>query len=95
MAKKVSAMFEASLTKNAEKGGAWLAKITITNEGETTPYVVEYASWTNASACKRWVKARVQELTPKKNCKVIASQNLDAKGKPLGWHGAVGFKKDA
>lgn len=95
MAKKVSASFTAVLTKDNVKGAAWLAEVSIKDDGVDEPITVERTAWSNASAGKRWVKERVQALTPRKSCKMIpTTQNLDAKGKPLGFVGVVGFKRE-
>jgi hypothetical protein len=37
----------------------------------------------------------VQELTPRKSVKMIASTNLDAKGKSVAFVGQIGYKRDA
>ena len=95
MAKKVNVVFYAEAIKNAEKGGAWLTTIKITDEGMETPHKTLTAAWSNASAAKRWIKEQVQALTPRKSVKMIATtQNLDAKGKPLAWVGQIGYKRD-
>lgn len=94
MARKVSSTFHASLTKNDVKGGAWLAQVSLTDEGMETPYKVEITAWANASAGKRWVKERVQALTPRKSCKMIPTSQVDAKGKPVSFIGALGFKRE-
>jgi hypothetical protein len=61
-----------------------------------TPNQVMTSAWSNASAAKRWIKEMVQELTPRKSVKMIATtQNLDAKGKPLAFVGQIGYKRDA
>ena len=93
--KKVSTTFTATLTKNDVKGGAWLAQIALQDEGMTSPYKVETQAWSNASAGKRWVKERVQALTTRKSCKMIAGDKLDAKGKPTKFVGAIGYKREA
>ena len=94
MAKKQVAYFAVTLTKQNIKGSAWLAHIQVTNDGEPTAYHTEVSAWTSAGAGKRWVKERLKALTDRKSVKLIAStQNLDAKGKPLGFAGQVGFKK--
>jgi len=96
MSKKVNATFYAEAIKNPEKGGAWLATIRITDEGVDTPSQELVTSWSNASASKRWIKEKVQELTPRKSVKMIATtQNLDAKGKPLAFVGQIGYKREA
>lgn len=95
MPKKVNVVFYAQAIKNADKGGAWLTTITITDEGMDVPTNTLTAAWSNASAAKRWIKEKVQELTPRKSVKMIATtQNLDAKGKPLAWVGQIGYKRD-
>jgi len=95
MTKKVNVVFYAETIKNAEKGGAWLTTIRITDEGMDIPNETLTAAWSNASAAKRWIKEKVQELTPRKSLKLVATtQNLDAKGKPLAWVGQLGYKRD-
>jgi hypothetical protein len=95
MAKKVNVVFYAETIKNQAKGGAWLTTIKITDEGMEVPNNTLTAAWSNASAAKRWIKEKVQELTPRKSVKMIATtQNLDAKGKPLAWVGQIGYKRD-
>mgnify|MGYP003340924791 CR=1 FL=1 len=94
MAKKVSSSLLATLIKNPEKGGAWLAQVALKDEGMDNPYKVETTAWSNASAGKRWVKARTIVLTPKKNCKMISNGQLDAKGKPISFVGQIGFKRE-
>lgn len=93
MAKKVNAVFEATLNKNDVKGGAWLAKIKTYDEGMDAHHH-EISAWANASAAKRWVKERVQALTPKKSVKFIAHDELDAKGKPVYLSGSVKYKRE-
>lgn len=96
MSKKVNVTFYAETIKNQAKGGAWLTTIRITDEGMDTPHEVITSAWSNASAAKRFIKEKVQELTPRKSVKMIATtQNLDAKGKPLAWVGQIGYKRDA
>jgi hypothetical protein len=96
MSKKVNVTFYAETIKNQAKGGAWLTTIRITDEGMDTPHEVITSAWSNASAAKRWIKEKVQELTPRKSVKMIATtQNLDAKGKPLAFVGQIGYKRDA
>jgi hypothetical protein len=96
MSKKVNVTFYAETIKNQAKGGAWLTTIRITDEGVDTPHEVITSAWSNASAAKRFIKEKVQELTPRKSVKMIATtQNLDAKGKPLAFVGQIGYKRDA
>jgi hypothetical protein len=94
MSKKVNVTFYAQTIKNQEKGGAWLTTIHITDEGMDTPNQVITAAWSNASAAKRFIKEKVQELTPRKSVKMIASTNVDAKGKPIAFVGQIGYKRD-
>ena len=97
MAKKSVYLFSASAVKNTEKGGAWLAKISLTNNSsDSEEYgagTTELTSWSNASACKRWIKAKVQAMTPRKSVKMIATAAKDAKGKPVQFDGSLLFKK--
>jgi hypothetical protein len=95
MAKKVNVTFYAQTIKNQSKGGAWLTTIHITDEGMETPNQVITAAWSNASAAKRWIKEKVLELTPRKSVKMVASTNLDAKGKTVAFVGQIGYKRDA
>lgn len=92
MAKKLEASFKAEICKNTEKGGAWLATYTLTKEGEEIGYVTE--AWSNASAAKRWVKAKVVERTPRKSIKMeITSKDLN--DKPTCLEGVLSYKVDA
>ena len=95
MAKKVSAVFEATLKKNPEKGGAWLARVSTRDEGMDENNVV-IAAWSNASAGKRWIKEMVVKLTPRKSVKMTACTTTppDAKGKPMAFDGKVDYKRE-
>jgi hypothetical protein len=95
MAKKVNSTFSANIVKNQAKGGAWLATITLSDEGIDTPFDSYQSAWANASAAKRWIKELVQLKTPRKSVKMIASDLLDAKNKPTRFDGAITFKRDA
>ena len=92
MAKKVVKTFTAKLNKNIEKGGAWMAIISITTDGMDGTDVLNTSAWSNASAGKRWVKSQVQALTPRKSVKMIAGEGKDAKGKPTSVVGVVTFR---
>jgi len=92
MAKKVVKTFSANLNKNLEKGGAWMAIISITTDGMDGTDVLNTSAWSNASAGKRWVKSQVQALTPRKSVKMIAGEGKDLKGKPTSFVGVVTFK---
>ena len=91
MAKKVVKTFTAKLNKNTEKGGAWMAIISITTDGMDGTEILNTSAWSNASAGKRWVKSQVQALTPRKSVKMIAGEGKDAKGKPPSVVGVVPF----
>jgi len=54
MVKKIVKTFSANLNKNTEKGGAWLATVTVSDADGTAGFVYQ-AAWSNASAGKRWV----------------------------------------
>ncbi len=90
MAKKVVKTFNAALIKNIEKGGGWLAVVTVKIEDITETQIMN--PWTNASAGKRWIKNQVQLLTPRKSIKMLAGTDLDEKGKPLSFVGVVTFR---
>jgi len=92
MAKKVVKTFTANLNKNLEKGGAWMAIISITTDGMDGTDVLNTSAWSNASAGKRWVKSQVQALTPRKSVKMIAGEGKDIKGKLTSFVGVVTFK---
>lgn len=94
MAKKISAGFEAELRKNKEKGGAWIAEYSVTRADYDKPIKAEYSAWSNASAGKRWLKSMVLENTNKKSIKMIATSEVDEKGKPVAFNGEVAFKID-
>lgn len=93
MPKKVNALFEARLAKNPEKGGAWLAQVCVHDEGLDCDGWITTA-WSNASAGKRWIKEKVQAMTPKKSVKFTAGTELDAKGKPMSFTGLVNYKRE-
>jgi hypothetical protein len=95
MSKKISSIFSASIVKNQAKGGAWMATITLSDEGIDTPFDSYQSAWANASAAKRWIKELVQSKTPRKSVKMVASDLLDAKNKPTRFDGAVSYKRDA
>jgi hypothetical protein len=96
MAKKVNAVFEATLKKNPEKGGAWLARVTTHDEGIEEGNVIVSTAWSNASAGKRWIKEMVIKMTPRKSVKMTACTTTppDAKGKPMAFDGKVEYKRD-
>ena len=93
---KVTKTLKATLTKNTtvEKGGAWLLTITegyvgAVSEGEGT-----HSAWANPSAAKRYLKAYVQENTPRKSIKMVIGATNDA-GKPTHLSGELSWKAEA
>jgi hypothetical protein len=94
MAKKVVKTFSANLNKNTEKGGAWMAIVSVTTDGIDGTEILNTSAWSNASAGKRWVKSQVQALTPRKSVKMIAGEGKDAKGKPTSFVGVVTFRSE-
>jgi hypothetical protein len=94
MAKKVTAIFDATLKKNNVKGGAWLARVTTYDEGLDDGNVIVSTAWSNASAGKRWIKEMVAQMTPRKSVKMVAGAELDAKGKPITFSGKVEYKRE-
>jgi hypothetical protein len=86
---KVTKELKATLTKNTtvEKGGAWLLTINCCDD-------ITHSAWANPSAAKRYLKAYVQEKTPRKSIKmvVIATSPL---GKPSHLAGELSWKADA
>lgn len=96
MARKINAAFKGSLIKNLDKGGAWMATLTILHEAPDgfMPVKTESSAWTSASAGKRWLKHRLMDLTPKKSIKMVAGSEVDAKGKPAAFNGEVAFKQE-
>jgi hypothetical protein len=94
MAKKVNAIFDATLKKNNVKGGAWLARVTTYDEGLDDGNVIVSTAWSNAGAGKRWIKEMVAQMTPRKSVKMVAGAELDAKGKPITFSGKVEYKRE-
>ena len=88
MAKKITVTFSARIWSNTEQGGAWIAEYSLDEDNIVTG---EYSAWKNASAAKRWIKAKVQGLTPRKSVKLLAGE-LDAKGKPTSFTGELVYK---
>jgi len=91
MAKKVTYKFTADLNLNAEQGGGWLAIVSVVDENGVAQAMFTTA-WKNASAGKRYIKAMVLKLTPRKSVKLVAGETLDAKGKPTSFAGELSFK---
>jgi len=101
MAKKVTKTFTATLKLNTEQGGAWLANVSLVtplqgfqnlNSIPDSEAASFETAWKNASAGKRWIKAKVIEMTPRKSVKMVAGEELDAKGKPVSFYGELNFK---
>lgn len=100
MAKKAERTFKATLIKNMEKGGAWKVTYTITESQKNdlgTYDNVEIdnitTAWSNASAGKRWIKERVQSLTPRKSVKLEVTSE-DENGKPIKISGTLIYKQE-
>ena len=100
MAKKVKKTFTATLELNPEKGGAWLAYVNVTTPaedlginsiGNVAESVSDQAAWKNASAAKRWIKAKVQDMTPRKSVKLTPTK-FGEKEKPVAFSGVMEFK---
>lgn len=98
--KKITKTFTATLELNPEKAGAWMASVFLTylDDSETsfnsipnTVGVSEQTAWKNASAAKRWIKTKVQEMTPRKSVKLVPSK-FDEKNKPTAMSGVMEFK---
>jgi len=96
MAKKANLVFVATIVKNTEKGGAWLAEYTIQYENLELPSTSNaYSAWANAGAAKRWIKAMVQAHTPRRAVKFVEGQAKDDKGKAVMFTGSVTYKAEA
>ena len=106
MAKKVSKKFTATLTLNPEKAGGWLAQVFVetpinldatAGRLQNSMMNVENAesavtAWKNASAGKRWIKEKVQEMTPRKSVKMVP-QKFDSNEKPVHLVGILEYKE--
>ena len=80
MAKKTNYRFEALLTLNPEKGGAWLAVVRLINgDDETTTHYTQ--AWKNASAGKKYIKAMVQELNMPLRLAMALEKGIEGKEK--------------
>lgn len=87
---KVTKTFQARLELNPEQGGGWITSIDISDENDA--YYKNVEAWKNASAGKRWIKAKVQELTPRKSVKMNAVK-FDANEKPTMFTGTLTYKE--
>lgn len=86
---KVTKELKATLSKNTtvEKGGAWLLTINCCND-------ITHSAWANPSAAKRYLKAYVQENTPRKSIKMVVI-GTSPLGKPSHLAGELSWKADA
>jgi hypothetical protein len=93
---KVTKTLNATLTKNTavEKGGAWLLTITEGFVGSVSAGEGTHSAWANPSAAKRYLKAYVQEHTPRKSIKMVV-QATTPLGKPSHLAGELSWKVDA
>jgi hypothetical protein len=93
---KITKTLNATLTKNTtvEKGGAWLLTITEGHLGAVSAPEGTHSAWANPSAAKRYLKAYVQEHTPRKSIKMEIGATNDA-GKPTHLSGELRWKEDA
>jgi len=101
MARKVERTFKATLMKNTVKGGAWKVTYIITESrsnglGGHDDIEIDnnVTAWANASAGKRYIKERVQQLTPRKSVK-LAVVNEDENGKPVKIQGTLIYKQES
>lgn len=101
MAKKVKKTFTTTLELNPEKAGAWMASVFVTYEDATdtlnsipnTVGTSDQTAWKNASAAKRWIKAKVQEMTPRKSVKLTAIKFDKATEKPTAFSGVLEYRE--
>lgn len=86
---KITKTLTATLTKNTavEKGGAWLLTINCCDD-------ITHSAWANPSAAKRYLKAYVQENTPRKSIKMVV-QATTPLGKPSHLTGELSWKEAA
>jgi hypothetical protein len=81
--------FSALAYKNIEKGGAWVAVFKLERVGGEV--ITDYSAWTSANACKRWLKERVQEHTPRKSIKFVSAKT-DANDKVIEVTGEFSYR---
>lgn len=101
MAKKIKKTFTATLELNPEKAGAWMASVFVTYQDEldgpnsmpNTVGVSDQTAWKNASAAKRWIKAKVQEMTPRKSVKMVPTKIDKTTDKPTAFSGVLEYKE--
>jgi hypothetical protein len=99
MARKTERTFKATLMRNTMKGGAWKVTYTITETrsnglGGYDEIEIDNitTAWSNASAGKRWIKERVQQLTPRKSIKLEIT-SIDENEKPVKIQGTLIYKE--
>ena len=78
--------FSVKIIKNTQVSGAWLCRIKDKEEESITP-------WSNVSAAKRYVKAEVLRLTPRKSIKLEVIEEDEVTGKPLMLEGSFTYKE--
>mgnify|MGYP000923645092 CR=1 FL=1 len=101
MAKKITKTFTATLVLNTEQGGAWLANVSLLtpmiddenlNSMQPAEAVSAEAAWKNASAGKRWIKAQVLAMTPRKSVKMEPTKLDKTTEKAIAFVGKLEFK---
>lgn len=90
MAKKETQVFTANISLNKEKGGGWLAKVTVSKADGSVAHQ-EFSAWKNATAAKKWVKEQVKAHTPRKSISFIGA-DLNDKNKPQVLTGLLQYK---
>jgi hypothetical protein len=101
VAKKITKKFTATLVLNTEQGGAWLANVSLLtpavdndnpNSMQPADAVSAEAAWKNASAGKRWIKAQVLAMTPRKSVKMEPTKLDKTTEKAIAFVGKLEFK---
>jgi len=72
--------FNASLIKNIEEHGAWLAIITINIDDKVENQIMN--PFTNALAGKKWINEHFQMLVPNKNIDMVEQEIKDKNNIP-------------
>lgn len=93
---KITKTLTATLTKNTsvEKGGAWLLTIIEGVSGAISESPGVHSAWANPSAAKRFLRAYVQQNTPRKSIKMVV-QATNALDKPTHLSGELSWKEVA
>jgi hypothetical protein len=86
--KKEERRIHIQIIKNTEKGGSWLTRYKIYQGENEFDF---YEAHSNPSAAKRWIKAKVFEITGKKSVKFNIVKT-DDNGKPTLITGDVLYK---